>query len=567
MEDYSQKLLDAYLDGEMTPEMEQEFVSWLRQDRENVRRFVRITHLHRGIRDLLLADKSLTRIRRDEQALWQRKIIGFPLEKIAAVAAMAVLCAAALLALSLTPTQNTGNGSINRENSNESNTVAVNYPVPIKSPQVYADIGVGGKDLYTETEPGELTLGGYCHLRLEPDTRLQVQGEPGREEVFLLHGSLVCEVDRKVGRFTVRTEAGSAEVTGTKFRVQAGDTSEKWRGLLWAGLSRQEKSSAPFTIRRAWMMVGVIEGSVAVASRKTGEVCSLRATEELTLEAEFLPLPQAPGRYAREPSAMKSWSGAPLAEVCTWLSKTFEMKFTCAEELSKLPLHLISLHADARSMTGEIAALVGAEADWENGTCRFSALKQPSPLISDDFRTLANWNALVVPQPQSGKLSVEAFRLEKTDDYAGASLTLDCASLGDASLGAMLKLPLEVPAFSVEYDVLLEKFYVAPGRSASVIFFHPASPDGLKSKREIVFSSFEQIGSLEKPVWLHYRAEVRRLPGGDGKEMFDISEYLGGKLFQRVRIRVETSGFCALLTKRVKARIGGFSVRYLPTEQ
>lgn len=53
------ELIDAFLDGELTPGQETELRDWLNADRENVRVFVRATHLHRSLRTELLAQKVL----------------------------------------------------------------------------------------------------------------------------------------------------------------------------------------------------------------------------------------------------------------------------------------------------------------------------------------------------------------------------------------------------------------------------------------------------------------------------------------------------------------------------
>jgi ferric-dicitrate binding protein FerR (iron transport regulator) len=49
------ELIDAYLDGELTPEGEAELAAWLAADREHLRRFVFETHAHRQLRDLLVS--------------------------------------------------------------------------------------------------------------------------------------------------------------------------------------------------------------------------------------------------------------------------------------------------------------------------------------------------------------------------------------------------------------------------------------------------------------------------------------------------------------------------------
>ena len=49
------ELLDAYLNGEATPEGEERLAEWLQADPENLRTFVRETALHGAMRDLVVA--------------------------------------------------------------------------------------------------------------------------------------------------------------------------------------------------------------------------------------------------------------------------------------------------------------------------------------------------------------------------------------------------------------------------------------------------------------------------------------------------------------------------------
>jgi hypothetical protein len=50
-----QELIEIYLDGELTTEQEKRLADWLAADREHMRRFVREVHLHRQLRDIMLA--------------------------------------------------------------------------------------------------------------------------------------------------------------------------------------------------------------------------------------------------------------------------------------------------------------------------------------------------------------------------------------------------------------------------------------------------------------------------------------------------------------------------------
>jgi molybdate transport system substrate-binding protein len=54
----AEHLINAYLDDELTPEQQEEFIKWLESDREHVRQFVREVHAHKTIRDLVVAQKD-----------------------------------------------------------------------------------------------------------------------------------------------------------------------------------------------------------------------------------------------------------------------------------------------------------------------------------------------------------------------------------------------------------------------------------------------------------------------------------------------------------------------------
>jgi ferric-dicitrate binding protein FerR (iron transport regulator) len=65
-------LIDAWLDGEATPEQAAQLRDWLAQDREHIRIFVRETHAHRSLREIAIADQAQIELRPEIQA--QRKI-------------------------------------------------------------------------------------------------------------------------------------------------------------------------------------------------------------------------------------------------------------------------------------------------------------------------------------------------------------------------------------------------------------------------------------------------------------------------------------------------------------
>lgn len=79
-----------------------------------------------------------------------------------------------------------------------------------------------GTLISTGDGPWRIRLGqrGYCRVEVKPRSTLRVAGEELAEEVFLERGELNCDVDRGVGSFAVRTEAGVVAVQGTKFSVR-----------------------------------------------------------------------------------------------------------------------------------------------------------------------------------------------------------------------------------------------------------------------------------------------------------------------------------------------------------
>ncbi|MHC4607381.1 MAG: FecR domain-containing protein, partial [Planctomycetota bacterium] len=90
-------------------------------------------------------------------------------------------------------------------------------------------------------EKTTLKLGGYCTVAMEPESRLEIGGEPEAEEIYLESGTATCEVDRGKGTFTVRSGAGTVVVRGTRFHItvtrkEGGEVSMHVKVLLGAVL-------------------------------------------------------------------------------------------------------------------------------------------------------------------------------------------------------------------------------------------------------------------------------------------------------------------------------------------
>lgn len=97
------------------------------------------------------------------------------------------------------------------------------YPAPRIS-GAYEIVGGGeiqrGSVVSTSEGHGTVTLGDYCRVQVETNSTIKVEGKKYAEQVFLQEGTVLCEADRGVGEFRVRTTIGTVYVTGTKFAVQ-----------------------------------------------------------------------------------------------------------------------------------------------------------------------------------------------------------------------------------------------------------------------------------------------------------------------------------------------------------
>lgn len=120
-----------------------------------------------------------------------------------------------------------------------------------------------GSVIATDDGPGAIALGGYCHVVMGSQSTVRLEGEKREEQVFLQRGDVVCEADRGVGRFTVRTDVGSVSVKGTKFTVQ---------------VLEKRGEEVMFDKR---MVVGVLMGTVLVTG--TWGNATLRAGQEASL--------------------------------------------------------------------------------------------------------------------------------------------------------------------------------------------------------------------------------------------------------------------------------------------
>ncbi|MFH1707244.1 MAG: FecR domain-containing protein [Planctomycetota bacterium] len=99
---------------------------------------------------------------------------------------------------------------------------AAAYPAPAVSGDVRLAAGglVRGGRVTTGAGGGRLELGGYCRLDLAAGSSVRIAGADHVEQVVLEQGEVLCDVDRGVGTFDVRTGAGVVSVQGTRFIVR-----------------------------------------------------------------------------------------------------------------------------------------------------------------------------------------------------------------------------------------------------------------------------------------------------------------------------------------------------------
>jgi hypothetical protein len=118
----------------------------------------------------------------------------------------------------------------------------------------FANLGRGTL-IETKDKSQKYQVGGYCKLEAAPNSALISEGKDKAEQVFLKRGHVDCEVDKSVGTFAVRTEAGIVSVTGTKFGVQS----------LGEGAEKSEYGrSTEVTVKEGSVMVAGVESNVHV---------------------------------------------------------------------------------------------------------------------------------------------------------------------------------------------------------------------------------------------------------------------------------------------------------------
>lgn len=77
-----------------------------------------------------------------------------------------------------------------------------------------------GLTITTEKQAATLTVGGYCTVKVAPESEVQWTGAPRAEEVVLNSGIVECMIEPDHGSFQVRTVVGVVSVAGTHFHVK-----------------------------------------------------------------------------------------------------------------------------------------------------------------------------------------------------------------------------------------------------------------------------------------------------------------------------------------------------------
>jgi len=204
-------------------------------------------------------------------------------------------------------------------------------------PQVGGRTLARGTWLTTGEKAGPLTLGGYCHIQIKAGSKLRIEGAERAEAIFLAAGGVVCDVDRRVGSFAVKTRTCTVSATGTLFTVRIleaearervfvsvqagavrvadalgnGETLEAGHELTWPAettLPKEEpkKADLPFHPGDRVTLIGI---GKALASSVGGERDPAAANATLTVTATGLD-----GRETEAVYDVRGWAGVILAK-------------------------------------------------------------------------------------------------------------------------------------------------------------------------------------------------------------------------------------------------------------
>ncbi len=150
------------------------------------------------------------------------------------------------------------------------------YPTPVASGSY--EVAGGGPirreaTLTTEEKEAEVVLGGYCTVKIKPNSKAKIEGSEGNECIVLEQGGVVSKVDRGVGEYSVRTTLGTVSVTGTEFEVSV----------------LEEKGIDGMNIKQ--LLVRVIAGSVLVSGVTMDTTVKAGEQRVYTTSAAKAPVP------------------------------------------------------------------------------------------------------------------------------------------------------------------------------------------------------------------------------------------------------------------------------------
>jgi hypothetical protein len=146
------------------------------------------------------------------------------------------------------------------------------YPGPVvRGPLTVVDGGTvrRGAEVTTAGLPARLILGNYCRLEIAPYSRLRLVGDDRDEAVSLQAGQVTCDVDRGVGGFEVRTDAGTVTVHGTKFSAAVEDVSHPMD--LLQGVERMFTRKLAVTVFTGMVVVSGTWGDSALVAGQSRE--------------------------------------------------------------------------------------------------------------------------------------------------------------------------------------------------------------------------------------------------------------------------------------------------------
>ena len=191
MNDAHETLIARYLDGTASDDDIRRLDELVRTDEALRRELLLASAMDCGLQECLAGDEECEEVLRPRMLSWRAGI---------AWAAAAVLLITVGLAM-----------------------LIGQYPDPEVTGS-FRIVGGGparrGSVVVAEGGGARVVLGGYCKVKLDAGSSLQIAGEKRAEEVVLRQGSATCLTDRGVGKFAVRSDVGSVSVTGTEFAVK-----------------------------------------------------------------------------------------------------------------------------------------------------------------------------------------------------------------------------------------------------------------------------------------------------------------------------------------------------------